>query len=106
MSADENVRRHVDNALYSVVDSLALPILMFFATPFLVSRLGLEKYGAWIIVNALVGTLGVANIGLGDATVKVVSRYRVTGSGSEIIQLIKTSLAAYTMVGGLVAGAM
>ena len=49
---------------------------MLVAAPFLVHRLGLSQYGIWMLVNAILGSMGTLSMGFGDATVKYVSAYR------------------------------
>lgn len=64
------------NAVYSVIDQAATPLMMLFAAPFLLNRMGLEQFGVWMLVLALTGSLSVFNFGLGDATIKFLSQFR------------------------------
>ena len=69
----EEFRRSLRNASWSILDYLVLPLLLLLVTPFLVFKLGIGRYGVWMLVNALTGTRGVFNLGTGDATIKYVS---------------------------------
>lgn len=102
LSSSETVRRSANNAAYSVADYLVSPILMILATPFLASRLGLEQYGIWMLANALVGTMGVFNMGLGDATIKYVSSYRAKMDQAGVMRVIRSTLTIYGLLGGII----
>src|SRR5437764_8660023 len=69
-------RASFSNSSYSVAEYLAQPASMLLAAPFLVARLGLSQYGIWMLVSAILGSIGVLSTGFGDATVKYVSAYR------------------------------
>ncbi len=95
--------RSARNAAYSAADYLLAPLLMILAAPFLVSRLGLDRYGIWVLANALVGTAAVVPVGLGDATVKFVSSYRGRGGTDGVIRVIRSTLTVSLILGALVA---
>jgi len=95
--------RSARNAAYSAADYLLAPLLMILAAPFLVSRLGLDRYGIWVLANALVGTAAVVPLGLGDATVKFVSSYRGRGGTDGVIRVIRSTLTVSLLLGLLVA---
>ena len=76
---------------------------MILAAPFLVSRLGLERYGIWMLANALVGTAAVFPLGLGDATVKFVSSYRGRGGEQGVVRVVRSTLTVSTLLGVVVA---
>jgi O-antigen/teichoic acid export membrane protein len=87
------------NASYSVLENLAPPILMLFAIPFLVSHLGLEHYGIWMLVTALTGVMQVFDLGLASATVKYVSSYRGKGDTARVVLVVRSSLTLYALLG-------
>jgi len=95
--------RSARNAAFSAADYLLAPLLMILAAPFLVSRLGLDRYGIWVLVNALVGTAAVVPLGLGDATVRFVSSYRGRGGQDGVIRVIRSTLTVSLLLGVLVA---
>jgi len=96
-------RKSTTNAAYSVADYLVSPILMIAVTPFLVSRLGLGQYGIWMLANAVVGTMGVFNMGLGDATIKYVSTYHGKMDEIGVKRVVASTLTIYGLLGGFIA---
>lgn len=64
------------NSSWSVFEILVLPILMLLVTPFFLRKLGAETYGQWILINSIIASLGILNLGLGDATIRFIAKYR------------------------------
>lgn len=99
-------RRGMRNAVWNTLDYLVLPLLFLLATPFLVSRLGIQQFGIWMLVNALTGTLSVMHFGLGDATVKYVSSHRARGDWQGVVRVIRSTQTVYGALGIVSAAAV
>jgi O-antigen/teichoic acid export membrane protein len=76
-----------------------LLLLTVVVTPVLLHRLGVVQYGIWILVHSVAGALAVANLGLGDATVKFVSSYRARGDDTSVNAVIRSTLTVYVVLG-------
>jgi O-antigen/teichoic acid export membrane protein len=74
---------------------------MLVAAPFLVHRLGLSQYGIWMLVSAILGSMGILSTGFGDATVKYVSAYRALNNPAGVERTIRATLTINTTLGGL-----
>jgi O-antigen/teichoic acid export membrane protein len=85
------------------MEFLTQPVLMIITAPFLVSRLGADQYGIWMLVSALAGTIGVFQIGLGDATIKYVSSYRGREDSAGVSRIIRGTLSLSILLGGITA---
>ena len=103
LNRSTELRRSLRNATYSSLDYLLLPILWIIATPILVSKLGTEQYGIWTLANTFMGLSTVFAFGLGDATIKYVSKYRALDDEAGIVRVIRSTLTMYTIF-GLAAG--
>jgi O-antigen/teichoic acid export membrane protein len=101
-----NVQRSLGNAGYSVLDYLAQPVLMVLAAPFLVHRLGLSQYGIWMVVSAVIGSVGMLSGGFGDAVVKYVSTYRGRKDDAGVVRTIRGTIAINGVLGGVFAAAI
>jgi O-antigen/teichoic acid export membrane protein len=86
------------NATWSSLDAVVYPTLMLLATPVFISKLGVELYGLWMFVNTIVASIGVLNIGLGDATVKFISKYLVEGNRHKVNKVIEATYAVYLVL--------
>ena len=91
------------NVLFSSMDHLLLPVLWLVAMPIFVTKLGIDRFGVWMLVNSLLGFSGLFAFGLSDATIKYVSHYRALGDAAGACRVIQSTLTVY-MVLGLVAG--
>lgn len=96
-----NFRESAGNAFYSIAEYLAQPISMLLAAPYLVHKLGLEQYGIWVLVSAILGSVGILSTGFGDATVKYVSTYRGQNNPAGVERTIRATLTINAALGGL-----
>jgi O-antigen/teichoic acid export membrane protein len=99
--ASRNFRESAGNALYCIAEYMAQPMSMLVAAPFLVHRLGLSQYGIWMLVSAILGSVGILSTGFGDATVKYVSAYRGQNNLAGIERTIRATLTINALLGGL-----
>lgn len=96
-----NFRDSASNAFYSVAEYIAQPLSMLAAAPFLVHKLGLQQYGIWMLVSAILGSMGILSTGFGDATVKYVSAYRGRNDPGGVERTIRATLTINIVLGGL-----
>ena len=97
-------RLGASNSAYSIVEYVAQPEAMLLAAPFLVGRLGLSQYGVWMLVSAILGSVGILSTGFGDATVKYVSTYLALDDFAGIERTIRATLTINIVSGRGFAG--
>jgi O-antigen/teichoic acid export membrane protein len=68
------------NSVWTLADVVSYPLLMIVATPFFINKLGSEQYGLWMLINVIVQVMNGLNFGLGDSTIKEVSKYKATNA--------------------------
>jgi len=95
------VQQSLKNAGWNSVEFMALPLLWLFATPFFVKNLGVERYGIWMLVNVFLGFSGMMSFGLGDATIKYVSKYRALNDAKGVARVIRSTLTVYLLLGAM-----
>ena len=95
----DEFRRSLRNSSWSLVDYLFHPILLVLVTPFLVFRLGVERFGIWMLVSAVTGAMGIFSLGLGDATIKYVSSHNARKDVGSVIRVVRCTLALYSLLG-------
>jgi O-antigen/teichoic acid export membrane protein len=61
------------NSIWTLLEYSAYPLLMVIATPIFLSKLGAEQYGLWMLFNTIVQFAMVLNLGIGDATIRLVA---------------------------------
>ena len=101
LRASRNFRESAGNASYSIAEYIAQPLSMLAAAPYLVHKLGLPQYGIWMLVSAILGSMGTLSTGFGDATVKYVSTYRGQNDSAGVERTIRATLTINTLLGGL-----
>ncbi|MFZ0037049.1 MAG: oligosaccharide flippase family protein [Candidatus Acidiferrales bacterium] len=100
------LRAGARNSIYSVADQVTTPVLMVFAAPYLLSKMGLEPFGVWMLVLALTGSLSVFNFGLGDSTIKFISQYRGGNDARGMERTFRVNLMLGALLGVFAAAAM
>src|SRR5579884_2244247 len=97
----KHFRDSAGNAFYSIAEYIAQPISMVLAAPYLVHKLGLQQYGVWMLVSAILGSMGILSTGFGDATVKYVSTYRGQNNPAGVQRTVRATLSINILLGGL-----
>src|ERR1035437_4892595 len=94
--------KNISNAAWSSIEAIIYPALMLVATPIFIQRLGVELYGIWMLVNTIVASIGILNVGLGDATIKFVTKYLALKDKNGVIKIISATYSLYCVLGFLV----
>ncbi len=89
------------NVITSAATQAWLLGLALVTTPFLVHGLGTEAYGVYALVLTLVGYFAFLDLGLGVATIRFVAQALARGELDSVERLLRTSLAAYLVLGVL-----
>src|ERR1035437_1133874 len=91
-------RREFKNSLWNTADVLILPMLMLLVTPFFIKKLGPAEYGIWMIVNSIIISLGIVNIGAGDAAIKFISKYNALSDKENIRRIIASTFSLNVVI--------
>lgn len=70
---------------------------MLLVTPYFLQELGEELYGHWVLINSIIASLGILNLGLGDATIKYISKYKVDDP-KRTVKIANTSYSLYLLI--------
>ncbi|SDF37516.1 lipopolysaccharide biosynthesis protein [Terriglobus roseus] len=102
------MKEQMQNVFYGVLDYVAYPAAMLLAAPMLMHTLGVDGYGLWSVMAAIVSAASIVASGFGDAAIKQVSRDRVKDPDAVLITvrtlfLISAALAVLLAVPILVA---
>jgi O-antigen/teichoic acid export membrane protein len=92
-------RQSAKNGTFGVADYLVQPLLVLASAPFLVSRLGAEQYGIWMLANAVAGTMGMFSASLGDATIRHVSACRGRNDFDQAARIVRATLTLSILLG-------
>lgn len=101
LRTSRNFHKNAGNAFYCIAEYIAQPASMLVAAPYLVHKLGLQQYGIWMLVSAILGSMGILSTGFGDATVKYVSAYRGQNNPAGVQRTIRATMTINILLGAL-----
>ena len=91
------------NAFSPVIAQLSVVLSGLVFTPVMISHLGIEMYGIYIILITLVGAAGVFTHGAGQATERLVAKYTALNDIEIAQKIVQTSLLVFIIIAILVA---
>ena len=74
-------------------------VVVFFLTPYIVSRIGVDAFGLWSLVFAVVGLFGLLDLGFATAAVKFVAELTSSRDHAGRNQVLGTLLMVYSGLG-------
>jgi len=75
--------------------------VMFFLIPFMVSRLGVDTFGLWSLIFAVVGLFGLLDLGFATAAMKYVAELTAKGDHAQRNEVLATLLVVYSALGAV-----
>lgn len=91
--------RIAKNALSGAGARIAMMLIGFGLTPFIVHALGLQQFGMWAVIGALAGYLGLLDFGLGGVFVKFLSEYIEQAQLARARQVLTFGMIFYALFG-------
>lgn len=89
----------VKNTLWNVFGKVFSMTAGLFLTYYIVRKIGLERYGVYVLITAAGGYLSMLDLGIGTSFVKYIAEFRALGLKKEINSLTGTGLAFYSIFG-------
>lgn len=92
------------NITYSALGYI-LPLIISLATiPLMIKYMGVDIYGLYIICVSLIGFMVFVDLGVGQAIIKYVSQYEITGETQKVKPVLDIALLLYISLGVLISG--
>jgi len=92
----------VRNTIYNVVGRFWRIIISLFLAPYIISYIGIERYGVWAIVGVLTGYFGLLDFGISTSFVKHISEYYAKKDYQKINQVVNTGFIFYSIFAALI----
>ena len=73
-------------------------------TPFLLKTLGDSIYGLWVVLTAIIGHIGMLELGVQTAVIKLVAEFQATEDYKKVNETVITTLLFFLTVGLLALG--
>ncbi|MBU1999417.1 MAG: oligosaccharide flippase family protein, partial [Candidatus Omnitrophica bacterium] len=77
-------------------------IISIFLTPYIIGRIGLERYGVWAIIGLITGYFGLLDFGIGLSFTKYVAEFFAKKEFKKISSVINLGVAFYSLFAILV----
>lgn len=91
--------RWILNIITNYLKTLIGMVIVFFMTPFIISKLGMDLFGLWSLVFAVVGVFGLMDFGFATAAVKYVAEYTGAKDLDGRNAILSTLLVVYSLIG-------
>ena len=91
--------RWVVNIASNYLRFLVGMVVVFFLTPYIVSRIGVDLFGLWSLIFAVVGLFGLLDLGFATAAVKYVAELTAGRDHAGRNQVLATLLVIYSTLG-------
>lgn len=87
------------NMIWNLAGEAAPGISALLAVPFILHRLGAERFGIFTLAWAVAGSAGIFDLGLGRALTKLIADRIASGRSGEIASLFWTAMMLLSMIG-------
>jgi len=89
----------VKNSLWNILGYAVSFILGFIVTPLVILKLGVEDYGYYALMTAMIAPLGLTDMGFRRATIKYMAQYIHQGNYKEAGKYLQTTFLLNIFVG-------
>lgn len=87
------LKRNIKNSVYNVADVVLYPLAFFATIPFFMKQLGEELFGLWMLMNSLIITFQILNMGLGPAIMKFTALYKHKSEEEKLSNIISAGVS-------------
>ncbi|HBB65746.1 MAG: hypothetical protein A2X28_05990 [Elusimicrobia bacterium GWA2_56_46] len=94
----------VKNTLFNAIGRFWGILVAVVLTPYIISRIGLDRYGIWTLVGVATSYFGLLDLGIGTSFVKYISEFHAKGDREKINRLINTGVIFYSLFAVLLIG--
>jgi O-antigen/teichoic acid export membrane protein len=86
------------NTLANAVGRIWSMLVVFLLTPYIVGKLGDERFGIWAFLGVFLGYFAVVDLGIGPALIKYVSQFHTTGDFDRLNLTINSAFLGVSLV--------
>ena len=77
-------------------------LITLFYTPFILRMIGTDQQGIYNTIGSMVSNIAVLDLGLGNAVIRYVAKYRAEGKREEMSRFLGMVLSVYLVIGAIV----
>jgi O-antigen/teichoic acid export membrane protein len=97
----DNKHQTLHNAIFNSLSRVVSMVVGFIFMPYIVHQLGVEAYGIYVFIFAVIGYFALLDLDLGQAVIKYVAEYRVGNDYKRINNVVGVTLSLYLALGVL-----
>ncbi len=90
---------HIRNLMANWVGYCAPLVVALLLTPFIIGRLGAERYGVLTLMLSVSGYLGLADMGIGVSIGRYVNLYMARREGDKVNHVINSAIPFFVLAG-------
>ncbi len=91
-------KKIVKNTVYNLGGKIWFLAVGILITPYIISRIGVDRFGVWAIVGIITGYFGLLDFGIGASYVKYIAEFNTKREMGKINNLINTGFTLYFML--------
>ncbi len=99
MTKNNRAPRFARNALAIWIGYSFTAIVGFLLSPYVVSHLGVTRYGVWSLIAGLVGYLGLLDLGIRQAVNRYTAHHHAAGEHQESSKIVSAALRLFGVLG-------
>jgi len=85
----------ISNTIYNSIGRFWAILAAFFLTPYIIHRIGVERFGIWAIAGVVTGYFGLFDFGVGMSFVKYIAEFYAKKDYEKINRVVNSSLIFY-----------
>ncbi len=90
-------QRIIRNTIYNIIGRFWGILVTLFLTPYVIQRIGIERFGIWAIIGVITGYFGLLDFGVGTSFVKYISEFYTKRDYEKVNQVINTGFVFYSI---------
>jgi O-antigen/teichoic acid export membrane protein len=83
------------NTLYNTFGRSWSILVCIFLTPYIICRIGVDRFGVWAVVGVITGYFGLLDLGVGASFVKYISEFYARKEHNKISHIVSTGFTLY-----------
>ncbi|HAL61301.1 MAG TPA: hypothetical protein DCP08_02715 [Chloroflexi bacterium] len=88
----------IRNTIFNSIGRFWSLLVTLLLTPYVVSKLGVERFGVWSLILVIVSYFGLLDLGTGAAFVKYISEHKTKGEEKAINEVVTTGFVFFTFL--------
>jgi O-antigen/teichoic acid export membrane protein len=88
----------IRNTKFNILGYLWLSLVHLLLTPYIIHRIGMDRFGIWAIMGVITGYFGLLDLGFGTPFVKYIAEFYAKKEYEKISQVINAGIVFYSLL--------